>query len=167
MTTDRSGPTESRVPRTPSDRIAWIVSIWFGCGLFRWAPGTAGTLGAVPLYLLVCPHGQWAVGAAACVLTIVGFWASSRVARRYNLKDPQFICVDEVAGVFVTWLGAPAGYKATILGVLVFRLLDSIKPFPARACERLPGGYGIVLDDVAAGLWGALVLVVVHFVGWI
>jgi phosphatidylglycerophosphatase A len=144
-----------------------VLSVWFGCGLVPRAPGTAGTIGAVPLYLLVRPLGRWAVGLAACLLTVVGIWASSRVARTCGQKDPQFICVDEVAGVFVTFLGAPAGWKGTILGVILFRLLDCTKPFPARACEKLPGGYGIVLDDIAAGAWGALALLAAHAVGWI
>jgi phosphatidylglycerophosphatase A len=167
MTTEGAGPTARTSPRTVKDRIAWIVSIWFGCGLVPRAPGTAGTIGAVPLYLIVRPLGLWAVALAACLLTVVGIWASSRVARICEQKDPQFICVDEVAGVFVTFLGAPAGWKGTLLGVLLFRLLDCTKPFPARACEKLPGGYGIVLDDVAAGLWGALMLVALHAGGWI
>jgi phosphatidylglycerophosphatase A len=167
MTNAGIGHAARNAPRTLSDRIAWLVSIWFGCGLVRVAPGTAGTVGAVPLYLLLRPLGLWVVGAAALLLTVLGIWASSRVARACDQKDPQFICVDEVAGVFVTFLGAPAGWKGTILGVLLFRLLDCTKPFPARVCERLPGGYGIVLDDVAAGVWGAVALAAIPAAGWI
>jgi phosphatidylglycerophosphatase A len=162
MTTDGFGPTASSSPRTVADRIAWVVSIWFGCGLVPRAPGTAGTLGAVPLYLLLRPLGLWPVAVAACLLTIVGIWASSRVARTCGQKDPQFVCVDEVAGVFVAFLGAPAGWTGTILAVVLFRLLDCTKPFPARASEKLPGGYGIVIDDIVAGAWSALVLVALH-----
>jgi phosphatidylglycerophosphatase A len=120
----------------------------------------------VPLYLLLRPLGLWTVGLAACVLTVVGIWASSRVARTCEQKDPQFICVDEVAGVFVTFLAAPVGWKGTVLAVLLFRLLDCTKPFPARACEKLPGGFGIVLDDIAAGAWGALILLALRSMGW-
>jgi phosphatidylglycerophosphatase A len=167
MTDAGSGPNARPSPRAAADRIAWWISIWFGCGLVPRAPGTAGTIGAVPLYLLIRPLGLPAVALAGGLLTVVGIWASSRVARLCGQKDPQIICVDEVAGVFVTFLGAPAGWKGTLLGVLVFRLFDCTKPFPARACERLPGGYGIVLDDVAAGAWGAAVLLAAHGVGWI
>ena len=77
------------------------------------------------------------------------------------------MCVDEVAGVLVTWIGAPQGWKATFAGFVLFRLLDWWKPFPARACEGLPGGFGIVLDDVAAGLWGAAALVALGRTGWL
>ena len=166
MTADGPGPTTRRSPRSVADRIAWVLSIWFGCGLVPRAPGTAGTIGAVPLYLLLRPLGLWTVGLAACVLTVVGIWASSRVARTCEQKDPQFICVDEVAGVFVTFLAAPVGWKGTVLAVLLFRLLDCTKPFPARACEKLPGGFGIVLDDIAAGAWGALILLALRSMGW-
>jgi phosphatidylglycerophosphatase A len=150
-----------------TDAAAWVFSLWFGCGLVPRAPGTAGTLGALPLYWLVRSQGVWAVAAAAVAITGAGIWASSRVAKISGLKDPQFVCVDEVAGVLVTWLGAPSGWKGTIAGLVLFRILDWMKPFPARTCERLPGGYGIVLDDVAAGLWGASLLGALQYFGWL
>ncbi len=145
--------------------VAWTISLWFGCGLLPKAPGTAGTLGALPLYWMLEPLGRWWIAAAAALATLVGIWASSRVAKLSGLKDPQFVCVDEVAGVLVTWIGAPAGWRGTVAGFVLFRLLDWWKPFPARACEKLPGGYGIVLDDVAAGLWGAAALVMLQRIG--
>src|SRR5712675_1127366 len=80
---------------SPIDRIAWILSLWFGCGLVPRAPGTAGTLGAIPLYLILRPYGLAPVGVAAALLTVVGIWASSRVARFSGRKDPQFVCIDE------------------------------------------------------------------------
>ena len=154
------------VPVTPARRgaadwVAQVLCVWFGCGLLPKAPGTFGTLGAIPLYLLVRPHGRGAVAAAAVVLTLVGLWAADRVARRLGAKDPQFICIDEVAGVFVTWIAAPPTTVGLIVGVVLFRVFDQLKPWPARLAERrLPGGAGIVLDDVAAGAWGAALLVV-------
>lgn len=136
-----------------------MLSLWFGCGLVPYAPGTAGTLGALPLYWLVRPHGLVALAATAAAVTGAGVWASTQVAKASGLKDPQFVCVDEVAGVLVTWLAAPTGWKGILAGFLLFRLFDWLKPFPARALERLPGGLGIVCDDLAAGAWGAAVLV--------
>lgn len=149
------------------DVTAWLISLWFGCGLVPRAPGTAGTLGAVPLYLVLRPLGWWWTAAATTALTLVAIVASSRVARLHGTKDPQFICVDEVAGVLVTWLGAPFGWRATVVGFVLFRLFDTWKPFPARRAEALPLGFGIVLDDVFAGLWGALVLCLIHRWGWV
>lgn len=147
------------------DRVAHVLAVWFGCGHLP-APGTLGTLGAIPLYLVVRPHGTWAVAACAAALTTVGIWAADRVARRLGTKDPQIVCIDEVAGVFVTWIAAPRSQAALIAGVVLFRIFDQWKPWPARLAERrLPGGFGIVLDDVAAGAWGAMVLVVAHRAG--
>ena len=150
--------TRGRSPRT-ADTLARVLATWFGCGLVPYAPGTAGTLGAVPLYLLLRPLGPVAVGASAVVLTAIGVWAASIVAERSGLKDPQFVVIDEVAGVLVTLTAAPATWSGLVAGVVLFRVFDQWKPWPARAAEqRLPGGWGIVMDDVAAGVWGAAVL---------
>jgi phosphatidylglycerophosphatase A len=148
-----------------ADRLAHVLAVWFGCGHLP-APGTCGTLGAIPLYLLVRPHGAWAVAGCAAVLTGVGIWAADRVARRLGTKDPQIICIDEVAGVFVTFIAAPRTTMALVVGVVLFRIFDQFKPWPARLAERrLPGGFGVVLDDVAAGLWGATALGLAHRAG--
>jgi phosphatidylglycerophosphatase A len=149
------------------DVIAWVLSLWFGCGLMPRAPGTAGTLGAVPLYLALRPFGWGPLALSAVVLIAIAIAASTRVARLHGTKDPQFICVDEVAGVLVTWLGAPYGWTALVTGFVLFRILDTWKPFPARLAESLPLGFGIVLDDVAAGVWGAAALFVLHRLGWL
>jgi phosphatidylglycerophosphatase A len=147
------------------DALAWVLSLWFGCGLVPKAPGTAGTLGALPLYALVRPYGLFALAATAIAVAIAGVWSSSRVAKATGLHDPQFICVDEVAGVLVTWLAAPMGWEGTLAGFVLFRVFDWLKPFPARALERLPGGLGIVCDDLAAGAWGAAALLAARAAG--
>jgi phosphatidylglycerophosphatase A len=149
------GSVDGPPPAGNVNGLAWLLSLWFGCGLVPYAPGTAGTLGALPLYLLVRPYGLVAMSATAVIVAAVAVWASSRVARATGIKDPQFVCVDEVAGVLVTWLAAPEGWTATVAGFVLFRLFDWAKPFPARRLERLPGGLGIVCDDLAAGAWGA------------
>jgi phosphatidylglycerophosphatase A len=141
------------------DRLALWLAIWFGCGYFPKAPGTAGTIGALPLYFAVAPFGSWAVLAVAAAVTLIGIWASSRVVAHLGAKDPQIICIDEVAGVLITLAAAPRTVAGIVAGVVLFRVLDVVKPFPARLCERrLTGGAGVVLDDVFAGAWGALVL---------
>ena len=96
-------------------------------------------MGAIPLYLLVRPYGPLAVAATALVVTAVGIWASGRVERRLGIKDPQIVCVDEVAGVLVTWIAAPPTWTALIVGGLLFRLFDQIKPWPARRAETPAG----------------------------
>ncbi|MES1172576.1 MAG: phosphatidylglycerophosphatase A [Bacteroidota bacterium] len=148
-------------PRSKVDTLAHVLAVWFGCGHFPKAPGTAGTLGAIPLYLLVRDGGPAVVAATAVVVTLVGIWAADRVARRLGTKDPQIVCIDEVAGVMLTWVAAPRTTVGLIAGVVLFRVFDQWKPWPARLAERrLPGGAGIVLDDVFAGLWGAVMLLV-------
>jgi phosphatidylglycerophosphatase A len=146
-------------------KLARVLALWFGCGKVPVAPGTAGTLGAIPLYLLLRPHGTIAVLAGALVVTAVGVWAADVVARETGLKDPQIVVIDEVSGYLVTMLGAPPTWTGVIAGFVVFRVLDQWKPFPARLAEkRLPGGWGIVMDDVFAGAWGAIALACAR--GW-
>jgi phosphatidylglycerophosphatase A len=143
--------------------VAHVLATWFGCGHVPIAPGTAGTLGAVPLYLALRPYGHVAVALAAVFLTAVGIWVADIVAKQEGLKDPQLVVIDEVAGVLVTLSVAPPTWGALAAGVVLFRIFDQTKPWPARTAERrLPGGWGIVLDDVAAGVWGALVLLGLH-----
>jgi phosphatidylglycerophosphatase A len=108
-----------------------------------------------------------AVAAAAVVVTLVGIWASGRVERRLRKKDPQIVCIDEVAGVLVTWIAAPPTTRALVVGFVAFRVFDQLKPWPARAAERLKGGAGIMLDDVAAGVWGAALVLVGRAMGWL
>jgi phosphatidylglycerophosphatase A len=159
-------PAPGRASAT--DRLAHVLAVWFGCGHMPVAPGHTGTLGAVPLYLALRGLGPVAVAGAAAVLTAIGVWASGRVARRLGRKDPQIVVIDEVAGVFVTWIAAPSTWRGLIVGALLFRLFDQLKPWPARAAERrLPGGWGIMFDDVFAGAWGAAVVLLARALGWL
>jgi phosphatidylglycerophosphatase A len=160
-------PRPAWPPRGAADRVAHVLSVWFGCGHLPLAPGTWGTLGAIPLYLLLRPHGPVAVAVAAAVVTVVGIWSSGRVERRLGIEDPQIVCIDEVAGVLVTWIVAPPTTRALVTGVVAFRIFDQLKPWPARAAENLPGGRGIMLDDVAAGVWGAAVILLGRALGWL
>ena len=153
--------------RGPADVLAHVLSVWFGCGHVPIAPGTAGTLGAIPLYLLLRPHGPVAVAIAAALVTAIGIWSSGRVERRLKIEDPQIVCIDEVAGVLITWIVAPMTTRALIAGFVAFRVFDQLKPWPANRLQNLPGGPGIMLDDVAAGVWGAAVLLVGRALGWL
>lgn len=139
---------------------AWVLATWFGCGRVPGAPGTAGTLGAIPLYwLLVQAAGRLGVAMAAVVVAVVGIWAASVVARDLGRKDPQLVVIDEVAGMLVTMIPvATFSWGAVLAGFVLFRVLDSLKPWPIRRLEDLPSGLGIVMDDVAAGAVGAIVM---------
>lgn len=146
-------------------RIAHVLATWFGCGHVPFAPGTAGTLGAVPLFLLLRSHGPWVVLGAAAVLGIAGVWAANVEVVVTNQKDPQIVVIDEVVGVLVTLAASAPTWTSLVLGVVLFRAFDQWKPWPARALESLRGGYGVVMDDVAAGVWGACTLLALQRLG--
>jgi phosphatidylglycerophosphatase A len=142
--------------------MALLLATWFGCGYFPFGPGTVGSLAAV---LIAAGLHTWLDEArlVLLLLTLVllfpGIWASTRTARLLGKKDPGMVVIDEVLGQWVTLLGAPfLSWKALIAGFFLFRLFDIWKPGPVRKLERLPDGTGIVADDLAAGLCGALIL---------
>jgi phosphatidylglycerophosphatase A len=147
-------------------RLAYILAIWFGCGRFPKMPGTAGTLGAIPLYWLLARGGAMGVAVGATIVALVGVWAATQVVRQTGLKDPQIVCIDEVAGVLVTLVPAPISWQGILAGVVLFRVFDQLKPFPARRAEDLREGWGVVMDDVFAGSWGAGVLLIARIFGW-
>ncbi|MBI3667886.1 MAG: phosphatidylglycerophosphatase A [Acidobacteria bacterium] len=145
---------------------AWPLSIWLaswgGSGFSPVAPGTAGSLGAIlvawPLLVLTA-WPAWTLAVAALLLLLPGVWASNRACEHFGEKDPQAVVVDEVLGQWLTLAAAPGRqWKYWLAGLALFRLFDIWKPFPARAAERLPGGWGIVADDLVAGVYGAVVL---------
>jgi phosphatidylglycerophosphatase A len=96
--------------------------------------------------------------ALAVLAVAIGIPAATRVARASGLKDPQFVVIDETAGQLITLIGAPLTWKSLLMGFILFRAFDIVKPPPVRQLERLPEGTGIVVDDVAAGLYGMLVM---------
>jgi phosphatidylglycerophosphatase A len=146
-------------------KFAGIIATWFGCGYAPKAPGTAGSLAALviaillerlaPLQLL----SPWTFAALALVLFAPAVWAAGVTARSTGLKDPQIVVVDEVIGMWIALAGAATySIPAWLAAFVLFRLFDMWKPFPVRQLEHLPGGWGIVADDVMAGVYAALVL---------
>jgi phosphatidylglycerophosphatase A len=143
-------------------RVAYVLATWFGCGRVPFAPGTLGTLAALPLYWLLRTAGPYAVLSGAIIITLVGVWASGLVARARAQKDPQIIVIDEVAGMLITLVPGAQGWSI-LAGFVAFRIFDQWKPWPANLFEaQLPDGWGIVMDDVAAGVWAALTLLVLR-----
>jgi len=144
------------------NRFAVTLATWFGCGYFPWGPGTAGSLAAV--LIAAALHSWFGVGRsglAVLVLVFVlpGIWASTRTARILNTEDPGLVVVDEVLGQWLTLLGASTlNWKTFLAGFLLFRLFDIWKPWPIRRLENLPEGTGIVVDDLGAGAYGAIVI---------
>jgi phosphatidylglycerophosphatase A len=143
-------------------RLALLLATWFGCGYFPWGPGTVGSLAAVVIAALLHFYAGVNRGGLlliAAALLLPGIWASTRTALFVNRKDPGLVVIDEVLGQWVTLAGAAVlSWKALVGGFLLFRLFDIWKPWPVRNFEKLPGGTGIVADDLAAGVYGALIL---------
>jgi phosphatidylglycerophosphatase A len=141
--------------------LALTIATWFGCGYFPWGPGTVGSLAGVVIAVVLS---YWGLGRdALCIaialLLVPAIWAASRTERIIGREDPGLVVVDEVLGQWVTLLGAPArSWKVFVAGFVLFRLFDIWKPWPVRKCERIPEGAGIVADDLAAGVYGALIL---------
>jgi phosphatidylglycerophosphatase A len=145
---------------------AWLLGTWFGCGFAPKGPGTAGSLAAVLIAwpLARAGFGQWQFLLLSLVMLGPGIWAAGVVAVDSGRKDPQIVVVDEVLGQWLTLAGAlRINWLSLAIGFGLFRLFDIWKPFPIRKIERLPGGAGIVLDDMMAGVYGALVL---SLMGW-
>jgi phosphatidylglycerophosphatase A len=98
------------------------------------------------------------VVAAAFVITVIGIPAATQVSRASGNKDPQFVVIDEVAGQLIALIAVPLAWKSFLAGFILFRAFDILKPPPVRQLERLPEGTGIVLDDVAAGIYALIVM---------
>jgi phosphatidylglycerophosphatase A len=150
-------------------RAALLLATWFGCGYMPRGPGTAGSLAAVAIAALVQYYfgaHRWILVGMILVLLLPGIWSAGRTASFLRVKDPGVVVVDEVLGQWVTLTGtALLNGRALIAGFVLFRLFDIWKPWPVRKLEELPGGLGIVADDLAAGVYGALILYIVGSAG--
>ena len=137
------------------------------CGFVGYAPiapGTAGSLAALILWGGVRAFGGDAT--ELCLLGIVvavGVWTASVSKAHFQKTDPGTVVIDEVAGMLLTLLWLPVSWVGVLAGFFAFRIFDIVKPFPARAAERLPGGWGIMVDDLVAGVYAHLV---VRLLGW-
>jgi phosphatidylglycerophosphatase A len=133
--------------------VARILATWFGCGHSPVAPGTVGTLGALPLAYGLHVLGPVAYWAGTLAAVAGGTWAADRTARELGVEDPQVVVIDEVAGVLIAiGIAAAGGPWAAAAAILLFRLFDVWKPGPVDRVQKLPGGLGIMADDVLAGL---------------
>jgi len=147
---------------SPKNRLADLISTWFGCGYSPAAPGTAGSLGGLAVAIVLHEFAGFAWW-HFLLLAAAGFapavWAATRTARSLGVKDPGRVVVDEVIGQWITLAGAhPFNWKSYAAAFLLFRIFDIWKPAPVRQLERLPEGLGIVADDAMAGCYAALLL---------
>jgi phosphatidylglycerophosphatase A len=139
-------------------RLILLLASGLGAGFSPFAPGTAGTLVAIPIELLLSP-----IRSPVYELTLLTFfffssWIAERAQNYWQKRDDQRIVIDEIMGYFLTMLWIPKTLLFISVGFLLFRLLDIVKPFPCRQLERVRGGFGVVLDDVFAGIYANIAL---------
>ena len=145
------------------------MATFFGIGRLHPGPGTWGSAATVLLWSAIAygltPALRTSLAFTLVVLVVlIGIPAATRVARGSGVKDPQFVVIDEVAGQLIALIGVPFGWKTFLAGFILFRGFDILKPPPVRQLEALPEGTGIVVDDVAAGLYAFAVMhLLLHF----
>lgn len=151
-------------------RLARLLASAGGLGLAPVASGTFGTLAGIPIVIAL----DRSVGdqpllyiALVILLSLLAIWVAGVAARGGEIKDPSFVVIDEVAGYVVTVALLPATVPVLVAGFFIFRAFDIVKPPPVGALERLPGGLGIVADDLAAGLLSHVLLRLVMAFGWL
>jgi phosphatidylglycerophosphatase A len=153
-------------PRPAARPGPWVLlAAWGPCGYAPVAPGTFGTLGAIPLYLALSRLSVEAyVGflAAFCAIAMV---AAERAGRYWGVADASPIVIDEVAGYLLTLAFVPFSWQATLAAFVLFRIFDVLKPWPASALDRVKNGLGVVADDLAAGVWAWATLLVLRLLG--
>ena len=133
------------------DRLRLAIATSGGVGYMPRLPGTAGTLVGAALAVLTERELSWQWGLLAATV-VFGLWAIPAAQRHLGRNDPREVVVDEVAGILVTFVGVALTPASLITGFIAFRLLDIVKPPPIRQLERLPGAWGVMADDLAAGL---------------
>lgn len=158
--TDQASPTS---PAAPIPTWAHLVATFFGAGLGKPGPGTWGAAATVLLWALAAhftpvAYQLYVIVALAVLATAIGIPAATLEARGCGRKDPSHVVIDEVAGQLVTLIGAPVHLVPMLIGFVLFRFFDILKPPPIRLLEKLPEGTGIVVDDLGAGVYGWIVL---------
>jgi phosphatidylglycerophosphatase A len=162
---DKPNPPEDGAAPGPIPANPWrppiLLATWFGSGLLPGMPGTWGSAAALPFAWVIHVYfGPWALAAAAGVVFFVGIWAADAYTAETGVADPGPVVIDEVAGLWLTLALAasldPAHYVA---GFVFFRLADILKPWPVGWADReIKGGLGVMVDDILAGLYAALLL---------
>ena len=148
----------SSQPDTPLGRFYTLVATGLGSGYSPVAPGTAGSVVGLVLFWPLARTGPAIQAAAILGVFFLGVVASAHLARRVGRKDPGLAVIDEVAGMWITLAWLEPGPLLWATGFFAFRAMDVLKPWPARSLEALPGGWGIMVDDVVAGLYAHLLL---------
>ncbi len=147
--------------------LIWLAT-WFGVGYLPGAPGTWGSVAALPFWWLLQPLPPLFYLAVVLLLAFVAVFAGNHGIQHFRNPDPRQVVIDEVVGQLLALSSCPLRPGPVAAAFLLFRLLDIIKPFPARTCEtQLAGGLGVLLDDVVAGFYTWVLLAGVLRLGWL
>ena len=148
-----------------NEKLIKLLATGFGAGLVPVAPGTIGTLVGV-LICLICWPLPWLLRLFIVIfLLVLAIYIAERAEQIYRKKDDQRIVIDEIAGFQVTMLPVAITGLHLLVGFVLFRIFDILKPFPLRDLQKMPGGLGIVLDDVAAGIYAGILMLLLVFFG--
>jgi phosphatidylglycerophosphatase A len=156
----KSQPVPNAVWHSP----LYFIAFGFGSGAFPVAPGTAGTVVAAIFYLGLryLPLGEYLL--FTLIFSIVSIWLLDQLSREIQVHDHPGMCLDEFAGYFVTMINAPWGFSWMLLGFILFRLFDIWKPWPISWLDKhIHGGFGMVIDDIAAGALAMIVMQIIHY----
>lgn len=146
-------------------RTATWVAIGFGVGKIPTAPGTFGTLIGIPLYLLLTLFPTFIYGAIIVALFLFGIWICQIAEEHLGQSDHAAIVWDEIVGFLITMFLAPDGWRWIVIGFVLFRIFDIWKPFPIRRLDNLHGGFGVMADDVLAGVYACVVMQTLVWLG--
>lgn len=139
------------------NRIINIITTFFYVGYLPFIPGTFGSLAGIGVYYLIKSSIVIYI-LIILVLAVLGFLAAGQAGRMFNTKDPRYVVIDEVVGMLLSLLFLPYDLKVVIMGFFVFRLMDTLKPYPISIIERLKGAKGIMGDDIIAGIYTNIIL---------
>lgn len=152
-------------------RLAVFVATFAYGGLFPIAPGTVGSVAGLLVYGLLVQLGGGVVLESVVIVAVfgLGVWAAAAAERHFGSTDPGPVVIDEVLGMLITLFLVPVNVSGAIIGLLLFRVFDIVKPFPAGRLERLHGGFGVMSDDAMAGIYANLLLRAVWWLapGWV
>lgn len=153
-----------KTPHPSLESPAGVIATWFGAGLLPRAPGTWGSLAALPFAWLISYAGGWIALMVATILIFgLGVWAAGKAARETGIADPGSIVIDEVAGQWMTLIPIGTDPLAYLIGFVLFRAADIFKPWPASWADRtIKGGLGVMLDDVLAAGYALIVMIAYH-----
>lgn len=152
------------IPDLVWKKPSYFIAFGFGSGALPFAPGTFGTLMAIPFYLALrlLPNSLYLLTLA--IISIASMWLCNKISEEIGIDDHQGMCLDEFIGFFVTMYAAPPGVIWIVWGFILFRIFDIWKPWPIKQLdENVKGGFGMIFDDILAGIYAFIVLHLLHW----